>query len=58
MTVIYFADGARAVQPQNPYQDLDLRLWLQDTQPGDSAVGRRNPRLWPPPQLDVSGRSR
>jgi ectoine hydroxylase-related dioxygenase (phytanoyl-CoA dioxygenase family) len=47
MTVIWFADGVRAIEPDNHYQEFDLRVWLKDTQPGDVAAGPRNPLLWP-----------
>lgn len=49
MTIIWYADGARATPPTNPYQELDLRMWLKDTEPGDVADGPRNPLLWPVP---------
>jgi len=48
MTVIYYADGARATQPANRYQEFDLQFWLKETGPGEVAAGPRNPRLWPP----------
>jgi hypothetical protein len=48
MTIIWFADGARATAPTNPFQEFDLRMWLKGTAPGDLADGPRNPRLWPP----------
>jgi hypothetical protein len=48
MTIIWYADGARAIEPQNDYQRFDLQMWLKGTQPGELAVGDRNPRLWPP----------
>ena len=47
MTVIWFADGARAIEPANRYQEFDLRMWLKGTEPGDLAIGDRNPLLWP-----------
>jgi ectoine hydroxylase-related dioxygenase (phytanoyl-CoA dioxygenase family) len=48
MTVIWYADGARATTPENRYQELDLKMWLKGTEPGEVADGERNPRLWPP----------
>lgn len=48
MTVIFYADGARATEPVNDYQAFDLRMWLKGTEPGQRADGPRNPRLWPP----------
>jgi hypothetical protein len=47
MTVIWYADGARATTPENSFQEFDLRMWLKGTAPGDVADGDRNPRLWP-----------
>jgi ectoine hydroxylase-related dioxygenase (phytanoyl-CoA dioxygenase family) len=47
MTIIWYADGARATEPENPYQGIDLRMWLVGTEPGAVADGPRNPRLWP-----------
>ena len=47
MTVIWYADGARATAPANRYQEADLRLWLKGTEPGELAAGPRNPLLWP-----------
>ena len=47
MTVIWYADGARATEPQNRYQEFDLRMWLKGTDAGELADGPRNPRLWP-----------
>jgi ectoine hydroxylase-related dioxygenase (phytanoyl-CoA dioxygenase family) len=47
MTVIWYADGARATEPANRYQELDLRMWLKGTAPGELADGDRNPLLWP-----------
>ena len=48
MTVIYFADGARVSEPDSPYQEFDLGVWLPGMHPGDPAAGPMNPRLWPP----------
>jgi hypothetical protein len=47
MTVIWYADGARATAPENDYQAFDLRMWLKGTSPGEPADGERNPLLWP-----------
>jgi len=46
MTVIYMADGMRAVEPANEQQGFDLRLWLAPTRPGELIQGDRNPLLW------------
>jgi hypothetical protein len=47
MTVIYFADGLRVVEPGNRGQQLDLALWLPGLRPGDLAASELNPRLYP-----------
>jgi ectoine hydroxylase-related dioxygenase (phytanoyl-CoA dioxygenase family) len=43
MTVIYFADGARVSEPENPNQAADLAAWLDDITPGEIADGILNP---------------
>ncbi|MBK7707026.1 MAG: phytanoyl-CoA dioxygenase family protein [Acidobacteria bacterium] len=45
MTVIYFADGARVKEPQNPNQEDDLRVWLGGKMPGELADSEMNPIL-------------
>jgi hypothetical protein len=47
MTVIWYADGARATTPVDSFQEFDLRMWLKGTEPGEVADGPRNPLLWP-----------
>jgi ectoine hydroxylase-related dioxygenase (phytanoyl-CoA dioxygenase family) len=49
MTVIWYADGARATEPENDLQRFDLAMWLKGTEPGQVADGPRNPLLWPAP---------
>ncbi len=51
MTVIWYADGARASEPRNDYQSFDLRMWLKGTAPGEVADGPLNPLLWPRQRL-------
>ncbi len=46
MTVIYFADGARVIDPDNPQRKDDLRGWLPGCKPGDLACSPLNPLLW------------
>lgn len=46
MTVIYFADGARAVEPAHAFQRFDLRTWLPGVQPGEPAASALNPILY------------
>jgi ectoine hydroxylase-related dioxygenase (phytanoyl-CoA dioxygenase family) len=48
MTVIYVADGALVAPPANPYQELDRRLWLADTPPGQPVDSPLNPLVFPP----------
>ncbi len=46
MTVIYFADGARASEPVNAEQNLDLQKWLPGVLPGELAASALNPVLY------------
>ena len=43
MTIIYFADGARATTPDNPNRERDLQQWLPGVKPGDPAASKLNP---------------
>ena len=43
MTVIWFADGARVVEPSNDGQQLDRLIWLGNIEPGELATGDLNP---------------
>jgi ectoine hydroxylase-related dioxygenase (phytanoyl-CoA dioxygenase family) len=45
MTVIYFADGAHVMQPQNSDQKNDIDRWLTGLKPGDLAASSLNPLL-------------
>jgi hypothetical protein len=45
MTVIWFADGAKATAPENQGQADDLLRWLQGVKPGELAAGALNPRV-------------
>ncbi len=45
MTVIWFADGLRVLQPANPAQVGDLASWLPGLAPGDVAASPTNPAL-------------
>ena len=47
MTVIYFADGLRATQPDHGFRWHDLRTWLPGVEPGEPAASPLNPRLYP-----------
>jgi ectoine hydroxylase-related dioxygenase (phytanoyl-CoA dioxygenase family) len=46
MTVIYFADGARVTEPDNPNRVRDLAQWLPGMKPGDLAASRLNPPVY------------
>ncbi len=43
MTVIYFADGAHVVEPDNPDRANDMQSWLTGLKPGDLAASPKNP---------------
>ncbi|MFN8023715.1 MAG: phytanoyl-CoA dioxygenase family protein [Acidimicrobiales bacterium] len=43
MTVIWFADGERVLEPAGPPQAHDLATWLPGCRPGDLAASPRNP---------------
>jgi hypothetical protein len=45
MTVIWFADGARATEPSTTGQATDLRMWLPGVRPGELAASPLNPVL-------------
>jgi len=46
MTVIYFEDGARALEPDNPGREIDLACWLPGVKPGEPAASPDNPVLY------------
>jgi ectoine hydroxylase-related dioxygenase (phytanoyl-CoA dioxygenase family) len=52
MTVIYYADGTKIVDPVPPYQQMDLQAWLPGCEPGGPAVSYRNPLVWPELRLE------
>ena len=45
MTIIYFADGASVIQPQNEHQEADRKRWLGSLEPGTSAASALNPLI-------------
>jgi hypothetical protein len=47
MTVIYFADGLRASEPDHVFREHDLRTWLSGVKPGGIAASPLNPLLFP-----------
>jgi ectoine hydroxylase-related dioxygenase (phytanoyl-CoA dioxygenase family) len=46
MTVIYYADGTRAIEPDRPERANDLRNWLGGVTPGQLANSENNPIVW------------
>ncbi len=46
MTVIYFADGIKVMEPDNSNRALDLQTWLPDVKPGEPAASPLNPLLY------------
>lgn len=46
MTVIWYADGTRLMQPDNANREADLRRWHPQQQPGDVAASVLNPLLY------------
>lgn len=43
MTIIYFADGARAIEPDNKGRVADLDRWMPGIHPGELAASSLNP---------------
>ncbi|MCC2684870.1 MAG: phytanoyl-CoA dioxygenase [Paenibacillaceae bacterium] len=46
MTVIYFADGAKVVEPDSNARKNDLKSWLPGLAPGDVAASELNPLVY------------
>jgi hypothetical protein len=46
MTIIYFADGARVAEPDNPNRVRDLEQWLPGVKPGDRAASTLTPLVY------------
>ena len=46
MTVIYFEDGARIMEPDHPHRAADLAAWFPGQKPGEIAGGRLTPVLY------------
>jgi ectoine hydroxylase-related dioxygenase (phytanoyl-CoA dioxygenase family) len=46
MTVIYFADGTRILEPDNPHRPADLERWFPGQKPGEVAGTEINPLLY------------
>lgn len=47
MTIIYFADGTRLLEPDNKNRWDDLERWHPGQKPGEAAASRLNPVLYP-----------
>jgi ectoine hydroxylase-related dioxygenase (phytanoyl-CoA dioxygenase family) len=43
MTVIYFADRTRVLEPDNENRKMDLERWMPGVSPGDLAASKLNP---------------
>lgn len=43
MTIIYYADGASVIEPQNEHQEADRKRWLCGLEPGSPATSALNP---------------
>lgn len=46
MTVIYYADGTRLLEPDNPHRPADLARWFPGRRPGEIAASPLNPLLF------------
>jgi len=46
MTVIWFADGTRVMQPDNFNRERDLQRWMPGLKPGDIAASELNPLVF------------
>jgi ectoine hydroxylase-related dioxygenase (phytanoyl-CoA dioxygenase family) len=49
MTVIYFADGTRLLEPDNPHRRVDMEVFVPGVRPGEPAASPLNPLLWSQP---------
>jgi ectoine hydroxylase-related dioxygenase (phytanoyl-CoA dioxygenase family) len=46
MTIIYYADGARVMEPESEGQRNDLNAWFPGLKPGDLAASELNPLVY------------
>lgn len=46
MTIIYYADGTRLIEPDNPHRSNDLAGWFPGQKPGELAGSPLNPVLY------------
>jgi hypothetical protein len=47
MTVIYYADGTRILQPDNDHRRVDMEVFHPGQSPGELAASPLNPLLYP-----------
>lgn len=47
ITVIYYADGTRVMQPDNEHRPVDMKVFLPGRKPGELADTELNPLLYP-----------
>lgn len=47
MTIIYYPDGTRILEPDSVARKADLKSWLDNGTPGELAQGPLNPLLYP-----------
>lgn len=47
MTVIYFEDGTRLLEPDNPHRRVDMEVFVPGVKPGEPAASPLNPLIWP-----------
>jgi ectoine hydroxylase-related dioxygenase (phytanoyl-CoA dioxygenase family) len=46
MTVIYFAEGTRLLEPDNPHRRVDMEVFVPGVKPGEPAASPLNPLIW------------
>lgn len=46
MTVIFYADGLRGIEPQHDWHHTDYSRWLPGVEPGELAASDLNPVIW------------
>lgn len=46
MTVIWYADGLRGIEPQHEWHEKDYAKWLPGVRPGEPAASDLNPVVW------------
>jgi hypothetical protein len=47
ITIIYYADGLRLIEPDNPHRQDDLDTWFPGQKPGEVAASELNPLVYP-----------